>query len=192
MSDVSPDCPEIPYPELPNVWSGLSAKPQIDETAWIASNATVLGQVKIGRLSSVYYGCVLRGDGDRIEIGEETNIQDNSVLHTDHGDPCIIGDRVTVGHCALVHACTVEEDAMIGMGAIVLSKSKIGKGALIAAGSVVKEKTEVPPHTLWAGNPAKQIREIDEKSQIRMSYAYQHYANNAVLYREIDQEKPEE
>ena len=186
MTDSADTCPELPYPELPNVWEGLICEPEIDETAWIAKDATVLGQVKIGHHSSVYYGCVLRGDGDKIEIGDETNIQDNSVLHTDHGDPCIIGDRVTLGHRALVHASVVEDDVMIGMGAIVLSKCHIGKGALIAAGSVVKERTTGPPHTLWAGNPAKEIRTLNEKSQTLMSYAYKHYVNNAVIYKEYE------
>jgi len=162
----------------------LHVKPQIDPTAWVAPGATVFGRVKLGARSSVWYGCVLRGDGAYIEVGEDTNIQDGSILHIDCGIPCILGPRVTLGHRALVHASVVEEGAMIAIGATVLSRCTIGAGALIAAGAVVLEGTQVPPNTLWAGCPAKQIKELSPEQQQRLSMTYQHYVNNAALYLE--------
>ncbi|QDU79104.1 2,3,4,5-tetrahydropyridine-2,6-dicarboxylate N-acetyltransferase [Polystyrenella longa] len=182
----SSDIPELPYPDVPDIWKALNAKPEIDPTAWIASNATVLGRVKLGRRSSVFYGAILRGDGESITVGDETNIQDLSVLHTDRGYPCEIGNRVTIGHRAIVHACHIEDEAMIGMGATLLTGCKIGKGALIAAGAVVREGTVVPPHTLWAGVPAREISSLTAEQQGRLSHAYQHYVNCGVLYKAFE------
>ena len=136
-------------------------KPRIRPTAWIAPNAVIIGDVEIGPDSSVFYGCVLRGDVNTIRIGARTNIQDNSVLHVDGDVPCILGDDVTVGHMALVHGTTVGDGTLVGMKSALLSRSVIGSGALIAAGAVVLEGFEVPDHTLAAGVPAKIRRELE-------------------------------
>lgn len=128
---------------------------------FIASNATVLGHIEIGAQSSVWYGSVLRGDINYIKIGERTNIQDLSVLHLENDIPCIIGNDVTIGHRAIIHACTIEDGALIGMGATILNGAIIKKGAIIGAGAVVKERQIVPEGSLWAGVPAKQIKVYD-------------------------------
>src|SRR5262245_20379434 len=116
----------------------------VDTSAWIAPTATVLGDVTIGAESTVWYQAVIRGDTDAIRIGRETNIQDGCVLHADPGVPCTIGDRVTVGHAAIVHGATVEDDCLIGMRAVVMNGAKIGRGSVVAVGSVVLEGMEVP------------------------------------------------
>lgn len=179
-----PTPPNLPYPDEHCDWRAIWSAPQIDPTAWVAPGAVVLGKVRLLARSSVWYGCVLRGDGEYIEVGEETNVQDGSILHVDPGYPCILGSRVTLGHRAVVHASRVEDGALIGIAATVLSRCVIGAGALIAAGSVVLEGTSVPPHTLWAGCPAKQIRELSPEQQARLARTYRHYVNNAVLFRE--------
>jgi carbonic anhydrase/acetyltransferase-like protein (isoleucine patch superfamily) len=123
--------------------------------AWIAPNATVSGRVTIGARASVWYGCVLRGDLESIAIGEETNVQDLCVVHVDRGFPTEVGRRVTIGHRAVVHGCTVEDEAVVGMGAVLLTGCRIGRGALVAAGAVVGEGFAVPAGTIAAGVPAR-------------------------------------
>ncbi len=174
-------CPALPYPGEGDVWEALWTAPEIDPTAWIAPGATVIGRVRLKARSSVWYGCVLRGDGDLIEVGEDTNVQDGSILHVDHGFPCVLGNRVTLGHRALVHASVVEDDAMIAIGATVLSRCVIGEQSLIAAGAVVMEGTQVPPRTLWAGCPARLIKELSDEQVARMAHAWKHYVNNGQL-----------
>lgn len=136
--------------------------PQIAETAWVAPNATLIGQVTLHENSSVFFGAVLRADNDKITIGEGSNIQDNVAVHTDHNVPTTVGKNVSVGHNAVLHGCTVEDDCLIGMGAIVLNRAIIGHGSLIAAGAVVLEDTVIPPNSLVAGVPAKVRRELTE------------------------------
>ncbi|TWU09194.1 2,3,4,5-tetrahydropyridine-2,6-dicarboxylate N-acetyltransferase [Symmachiella macrocystis] len=177
-----PPEPPIPFPDVHYHWDALHAAPRIDETAWIAPGAVVMGRVRMKARSSVWYNCVLRGDNEYIELGEDTNVQDGSVLHIDPDYPCILGDRVTVGHMAIVHASVVGDGALIAIGAKVLSRCVIGEGALIAAGAVVLEGTQVPPHTLWAGCPARQIKELDENQRARLARTYQHYVNNTAIH----------
>ena len=145
--------------DLPTTISTAAFKPAND--VFIAKNATVLGNVRIGSQSSVWYGAVLRGDINYIKIGERTNIQDLSMLHLENDIPCIIGNDVTIGHRAIIHACTIEDGALIGMGATILNGAIIKKGAIVAAGAVVKEHQIVPEGTLWAGVPAKQVKVYD-------------------------------
>ena len=178
-----PASPEVSYPETSWDWSAILSVPQIDPTAWVAENAILIGRVRLKALSSIWYGCILRGDQQWIEVGAESNIQDGSILHVEADTPCIIGDRVTLGHRAIVHASTVGNGALIGISATVLSRCVIGEGALIAAGAVVLERTSVPPHTLWAGCPARQIKELTQDQQARLASTYQHYVNNAAGYR---------
>lgn len=136
--------------------------PRIHESAWIAPNATIIGDVEIGPDASIFYGVVLRGDVNKITIGARTNVQDNCVLHVDGDAPCTLGDDVTVGHMALVHGATVGNGTLVGMKSALLSGSHVGAGALIAAGAVVLEGQEIPAKALAAGVPAKVRRLLDD------------------------------
>ncbi len=178
-----PRAPELPYTGERSDWSALWCKPIVDPTAWVSPGAVLIGRVVLKARSSVWYGCVLRGDEAFIEVGEESNIQDCSVLHVEPDTPCIIGDRVTLGHRATVHAAIVEDEAMVGIGATVLSGSLIGRGAIIAAGALVREGTRVPAETLWAGVPAKEIKRITPELRERVLSTNRQYANRAVMYR---------
>lgn len=137
-------------------------EPHVDATAWVAPNATLIGQVRIHPRASVFYGSVLRADRDLIELGEGSNLQDNVTVHGDPGRPTIVGRGVSVGHNAMLHGCTVEDDCLIGMSATVLNGAVIGRESLVAAGAVVLEGTIVPPRSLVAGVPAKVRRELTE------------------------------
>lgn len=141
------------------VYKGIS--PEIDENAFVAPNATVIGKVKIGENSSVWFGAVLRGDESPITIGRGSNVQDNAVLHCDLGSPMSIGDNVTIGHGAIIHGATIGDNVLIGMGAIVLNGAKIGDNCIVGAGAVVKENAEVPANSMLVGVPAKVIRTLD-------------------------------
>lgn len=179
-----PAAPTMPYPDQHWDWAGINAQPDIHPTAWVAPGAIVYGRVRLKARSSIWFGCVLRGDQEWIEVGEETNVQDGSILHVEHGGyPCILGNRVTLGHKAIVHGSTVGDGALIGIGATVLSKCVIGEGALIAAGAVVMEGIHVPPHTLWAGCPARLLKELSPAQQERLAMTYRHYVNNTVAHQ---------
>ena len=178
-----PPEPKVAYPDAHWDWSAVNSVPEIDPTAWVADGAIIIGRVRLKARSSIWFGCVLRGDQQWIEVGEETNVQDGSILHIEKDTPCILGNRVTLGHRATVHASTVGDGALIGIGASVLSRCVIGEGALIAAGAVVLEHTIVPPHTLWAGCPARQIKELTPEQRERLAATYKHYVNNAAAYR---------
>ncbi len=132
----------------------LPTRLDIAPDVWVAPGAILVGEVSIGARSSVWYGCVLRGDLEPIRIGEETNIQDLTVIHVDHGMPIEIGDRVTIGHRCVIHGCTIADESLVGMGAVLLSGCRIGKGALVAAGALVREGFLVPDGTVAAGVPA--------------------------------------
>ncbi|NLJ66269.1 MAG: gamma carbonic anhydrase family protein, partial [Clostridiales bacterium] len=152
-------------------------------SCFVAENATLIGQVTLRKNVNIWYGAVLRGDDHYISIGENTNIQDNCVIHIDHDFPTIIGDDVTVGHGAIVHACKVGNNVLIGMGAIVLNGAEIGDNVIIAAGSLVPPGKKIPSNTLVMGSPAKVTRELTEQniSDIRDSAMY--YAELANKYR---------
>lgn len=141
--------------------------PFIGEHTFIAPNATILGDVHIGANCSIWHQAVLRGDVGRILIGDETNIQDGAVLHSTTGKSRVtIGNRVTVGHRAIVHGCTIHDYVLIGMGAIVLDNAVIESGSIVAAGAVILENTVVPSGTIWAGVPAKQVKQLDPEKSI--------------------------
>ncbi|MDH6131999.1 carbonic anhydrase/acetyltransferase-like protein (isoleucine patch superfamily) [Kitasatospora sp. MAA4] len=143
--------------------------PEVDPTAFVAPNAVVVGSVTLAAGASVWYGAVLRGDAESITVGEGTNIQDNCTVHSDLGFPAVLGARISVGHNAVLHGCTVEDDVLIGMGAIVLNGARIGAGSLVAAGAVVPQGMQVPAGSLVAGVPAKVRRELteDERASIK-------------------------
>jgi len=139
--------------------------PVIADTAWVAPNATLIGKVTLADRASIYYGAVLRADVAEITIGARSNLQDNVTVHCDRGVPTTVGEGVSVGHAAVLHGCTVEDDCLIGMGSTVLSHAVIGAGSLVAAGAVVLEGTIVPPGSLVAGVPAKVRRELTDEER---------------------------
>lgn len=157
--------------------------PDIHPSAYVAPSADVIGHVKLAKDSSIWFGVVLRGDVNRIEIGEATNIQDGSILHADSDLPCLIGDHVHVGHHANLHACVVKRGAMIGIGSIVLSGAQIGSGAVIGAGSVVLEGTKIPPRTLAVGVPARVVRKVTTKDVNYIKSWVAKYVKLAKAYR---------
>ncbi|AJT42719.1 gamma carbonic anhydrase family protein [Psychromicrobium lacuslunae] len=161
--------------------------PLIAADAFIAANATVIGKVVIGNASSAFYGAVLRGDTAQITVGEHSNLQDNVVLHADPGFPTTIGDRVSVGHGAVVHGCTVEDDCLIGMGATVMNGAVIGAGSLVAGGAVVLEGTVIPPRSLVAGVPAKVRREISDQEFAGIQHNAEHYRVLAQSHRALQE-----
>jgi carbonic anhydrase/acetyltransferase-like protein (isoleucine patch superfamily) len=155
----------------------------IDETAYVAPNATIIGQVEVGAEASIWFGCVLRGDNDPITVGPRSNVQDLSVIHTDEGVPCRIGSGVTVGHRAVLHGATIADGALIGIGAIVLNSANVGEQAVVGAGAVVTEGQEIPPRCLALGVPAKVVRELTEEELGRLKHAADHYVDRARAFR---------
>jgi carbonic anhydrase/acetyltransferase-like protein (isoleucine patch superfamily) len=155
----------------------------IQKSAFIHADAIVLGNVSLGDKASVWPTAVIRGDSDRISVGNESNVQDGAVLHADEGMPCIVGDRVTIGHRAIVHGATVEDDCLIGMGAIVLNKAVIGRGSLIGAGAVVTEGTVIPPRSLVLGVPAKRRGDVDDATSARIRRGCEAYVELGEQHR---------
>ena len=162
-------------------------KPGVAESAFVAANAVVVGRVRIGERSSVWYGSVLRGDDEEISVGEDSNVQDLSMVHADPGFPAVIGDRVTVGHRAIVHGATVEDDVLVGMGAILLNGSRIGTGSVVAAGAVVTPGTDVPEGSLVAGLPAKVIREVRDADKEMVQHGSESYVRKSEVHRRLEQ-----
>ena len=150
--------------------------PRVAGTAWIAPTAAVIGAVTIGERTGVFYGAVVRGDTSSIVIGEGSNLQDGVVVHADPGFACSIGSGVSIGHAAVVHGCTVEDDCLIGMGAVVLNGARIGAGCLIAGGAVVLEGSEIPDGSLVAGVPGKVRRQLTPEERAAI-------VRNAETYR---------
>jgi gamma-carbonic anhydrase len=158
--------------------------PRVAPSAYVDPGAAVIGDVIIGERSSVWPSASVRGDISVIEIGEETSIQDGTVVHTDAQYPAIIGNRVTVGHMAVLHGCTVEDEVLIGIGAIVLNGARIGKGAVVAAGALIPEGAEIPAGMLAMGVPAKPKRPVTEEEQKRFRQNVNNYVNRAKEYLE--------
>lgn len=160
--------------------------PEIGENVFIAGGAVITGDVKIGKNSSVWFNAVIRGDVHYVRIGENTNIQDGSILHVTNGRyPLNIGDNVTVGHNAIVHGCNVKSNVLIGMGAILLDDSIVNSNSLIAAGSVVRERFEIPEGVLAAGVPAKVIRDLTPEEIMKIKESAQGYVKYAEEYKKI-------
>ena len=156
---------------------------ELGREAWVAPNATLTGRVSLGALASVWFGCVVRGDLEPIAIGDETNVQDLTVVHVDRGCPVLVGHRVTIGHRAVIHGCTVDDDAVIGMGAVLLSGSRVGRGALVAAGAVLREGFVVPPGAIAAGVPAVIRGEVGPELRERFRDGVESYLRLAARYR---------
>ena len=152
-----------------------ASTPVIDPTAWVAPNATLVGAVTLGADASVFYGAVLRGDTDAIHIGAGSNVQDNVTMHTDSGLVLTVGSGVSIGHAAVLHGCTVEDDCLIGMSATVLNRAVIGAGSLVAAGSVVLENAVIPAGSLVAGVPARVVRALTDEEKGRLVENARHY-----------------
>jgi len=153
------------------------------EEYFVAPSADVIGTVRLGHWSSVWFNAVLRGDNDWIELGDGTNVQDGSVMHTDTGQPLIIGANCTIGHKAFLHACTVGEGSMIANGAMVLDGATIGRYSIVAAGAFVPPRKSVPDGVVVMGSPAKVVREITDKDRAMLIGAAKHYVDNAQRYR---------
>jgi len=165
------------------VYRGI--QPRIAASAYIDPSAQVIGDVVVGERASIWPNVTARGDVNSIHIGDDSNVQDNCVLHCDAGVfPLEIGNRVTVGHLAMLHGCTIEDDCLIGIGAIVLNGAKVGKGSVIAAGAVVPEGAQIPPRSMVMGVPAKVKRELTPEERERFSQNAKHYVESARIFRD--------
>ena len=162
--------------------------PRIHPDAWVAPNAVVLGDVEIGEGASIWYGCVLRGDTNFIQIGAWSNIQDGTIIHVNAGrEPTVIGADVTVGHGAIIHACTLEDGSFIGMGGTVLDGAVVESGAVLAACSVLPPGKRIPGGELWMGNPARLVRLLTPEAQERFARTAPHYVELARRHAKMDQ-----
>ena len=157
--------------------------PAIHDSAWVADSAAVMGNVTLSEDSSVWFGVVIRGDTETITVGKGSNIQDNSVLHADHGMPLVIGENVTVGHQVMLHGCTIGDGSLIGIQAVVLNGAKIGKHCLVGAGALVTEGKEFPDGCMILGSPAKAVRQLTEAQIEGLKMSAQHYIDNARRYK---------
>ena len=160
-------------------------QPTIGEDCYIAPTATLIGDVTLGDGASVWFGAVLRGDVSPIRIGRDTNIQDGTVIHGEDGCPTIIGENVTVGHSAIIHAATVGDRVLVGMGAVLLSRCRIGDDTIIGARALVTEETEIPPGSLALGMPAQVKRPLTEAEKARILVSASHYVEHAARYAEL-------
>jgi gamma-carbonic anhydrase len=157
----------------------LRKQPALGKGVYLAKTSVVLGNVTLGDFSSVWYGAVLRGDINRIVVGHHSNIQDNSVLHLADDFPCVLGNWVTVGHSAVVHACTVGDECLVGMGAVILDGAEIGAQSIIGARALVTPGTKIPPGTLALGSPAKVARELTTEERSGLKRWAEKYVANA-------------
>lgn len=157
-------------------------QPQIAQTAWVAPGCHVIGKIVIGDKASIWFGATLRGDNEVITVGASSNIQENSVLHTDMGFPLTIGDNSTIGHKAMLHGCQIGDNSLIGMGATVLNGAKIGKNCLIGAGALITEGTVIPDGSLVMGVPGKVVRELDDAAINSLRLSALHYQENAARF----------
>ena len=167
------------------VYSLGAVKPNLPPEGeyWIAPTASVMGNVIMKKNASIWWGSILRGDNDPIIVGENTNVQDGSVLHTDAGSPLTIGDGVTIGHMVMLHGCQIGDGSLIGIGAIVLNGAKIGRNCLIGAGALITEGKEIPDNSMVMGAPGKVVREIGEQHALILQASALHYVENWKRYR---------
>ena len=152
--------------------------PKLDPNSWVAPNAVVIGNVDLKKDSNIWFNVTLRGDVETITVGEGSNIQDGSVIHTDPGCPAIIGKNVTVGHLVMLHGCVIEDDCLIGIGSTILNKAKIGKNCIIGAKTLITENKVIPDNSLVIGSPGKVIREVTEDEKKSVLENTKHYQDN--------------
>lgn len=162
--------------------------PKIDDQAFVAETAVVTGDVEIGAETGIWYGCVMRGDVNHIRIGKGVNIQDGTIVHVSRPFPTIIEDNVTIGHMALIHACTLEEGSFVGMKACVMDGAVVEKGALVAAGALVPPGKRIRAGQMWVGSPAKYLRDVNDKDREMMNYIQPNYVKLAKEYKDIESE----
>ncbi|RWE31228.1 MAG: gamma carbonic anhydrase family protein [Mesorhizobium sp.] len=153
------------------------------DSNWIAPDATLIGDIRIGRNAGFWFGVVIRGDNDPIVIGADTNVQEHTVMHTDPGFPLTIGEGCTIGHRAMLHGCTIGDNSLIGMGGIVLNGARIGRNSLVGAGALVTEGKEFPDNSLIVGSPAKAIRVLDDAAVARLRASAAHYVANGKRFK---------
>lgn len=171
--------------DLKKIYPHRFMSPEIHPTVFRAPGSHIYGDVKIGAESSVWFNSVLRGDVNYIRIGERTNIQDLSMIHVSfEGNPAIIGNDVTIGHSCVIHACTVGDHSLIGMGSLILDEAEIGEWVFLGAGSLVTQRTKIPPRTLALGRPAKVIRDLKESEIEELRFSSAHYVRVARTYRD--------
>lgn len=157
--------------------------PRIHESTWVADSAQVMGNVELAEGASIWFGAIVRGDTEEIRVGRNSNIQDGSVLHTDHEKPLTIGDDVTVGHKVTLHGCTIGDGSLIGIGAVVLNGAKIGKGCLVGAGSLVTEGKEFPDGSMIMGSPARVVKQLTPEQLDKLRLSALHYVENAQRFK---------
>jgi len=162
-----------------------NAHPTVSKSAFVAPTAVIVGNASIADHASIWFHCVIRADINRIEIGQSTNIQDGCLLHVTNRHPLIVGERVTVGHGAILHGCHIESNCLISMGAIVLDGAVIGHGSIVAAGCVVPPGMRVPPNSLLMGVPAKVVREVTAEDLSKVEKGWQNYKRYALAYKEM-------
>ena len=160
-------------------------RPVVSESAWVAESAQVMGRVTLADGASIWYGAVLRGDNDHIRIGRNSNIQDGSVLHTDHGKPLTVGEGVTVGHQVMLHGCTIGDNSLVGIQSVILNGARIGKNGIVGAGAIVTEGKEFPDGVLIVGAPAKVVRELTAEQIERLQQSSAHYVEQAQRHRQL-------
>lgn len=158
-------------------------RPQLDPQSWIAPNATVIGNVYLARNASIWWNATVRGDNDPIRIGENSNIQDNSVLHTDEGVPLTIGREVTIGHLVMLHGCTIGDGSLIGIGSVLLNHAVIGQGCIVGANTLIPEGKVFPDHSLIVGSPGKVVRQLSADEVARLRHSAAHYVDNWQRYQ---------
>ncbi|WP_170548917.1 gamma carbonic anhydrase family protein [Ruegeria atlantica] len=162
--------------------------PQIHYDTWVAPDANLIGKVVLEEGASVWFGCTIRADHEEIRVGEGSNVQEDCIMHIDAGYPLTIGKNCTIGHKVMLHGCTIGENTLIGMGAIVLNGAKIGKNSLIGAGALITEGKEIPDNSLVMGTPGKVVRELDEAAAQKITLSALHYQQNMRRFR--DEMKP--
>ena len=165
------------------IWELDDLRPELGEDVWVAEGAHVIGRVRLGAAASVWFGATLRGDNDEIVVGAGSNVQENSVLHTDTGFPLRIGANCTIGHKAMLHGCTIGDGSLVGMGATILNGAVIGKGCLIGACALITEGKEIPDGSLVMGAPGRVVRSLDEAARARLLESAAHYREQARRFR---------
>lgn len=162
---------------------GVEPRFEDRDSNWVAPDASLIGNITLGRNVGIWFGTVVRGDNEEIKIGEDSNVQEHTIMHTDPGFPLTIGKGCTIGHRAMLHGCTIGDNSLIGMGAIVLNGAKIGRNSLVGAGALITEGKEFPDNSLIVGSPAKAIRALDDAAVERLRKSAAHYVANGKRFK---------